>query len=539
MYVVLLSASAATMIELDLTHKAAQTAPNFLGVTIDIEHLDDNYTSFINLEHDAVVRAAQPFEGAVMRVGGVGSNHWRFSVDGQFVPGKSNDMDDKGAWVLNAKIWNMLYNFAKKAGLRLLMSLNPFGTRFPQNNSWDSTNTRAFLEYVHSQGQDNESVLLGFEFGNEPYLSNRYQPKDVKVNGKMLSEGTAVLQHLMQQILSKPLIIQAPDIAAYGPPEDPYLATYLAGSAKDLAQASVHFYPFSGHVQPTQCKVENFVNPNGHTGKPLRWLKTTQDIVKSSHLPIVLSEFAGASGGCFNITDALAGSLWFIHFLGQVGSLGFSQVYRQTLFGNGYWQAGNQPGSYNMIGVSEGCRESPVNSTKGSCQVQKRPDYFVALLWRRMMGYTFFDNSADQGDLRVHVACSAAQAGTNAPDGFSDISYTSSVVVAFVNFNAADQNLTLSIQTQESPEGQTYWGPRLEYILTSDSLSSKTVRLNGQSDWLSSVDQLIPRAVNESITSSVDGGEDGAIPIPGHSIGFIALTGMSARECEEGRAGRG
>ena len=112
-------------------------------------------------------------------------------MDGE-IPGNATDAFDAHAWVLNASQWNTLYNFAEKTGTRLLMQLNPLGTRF-RNNTWDPANTEAFLKYVHSRGQDNESVLIGFQFGNEPFLHNTGDRNPSIVSGKLLVKAASTL----------------------------------------------------------------------------------------------------------------------------------------------------------------------------------------------------------------------------------------------------------------------------------------------------------------------------------------------------------
>jgi hypothetical protein len=63
---------------------------------------------------------------------------------------------------------------------------------------------------------------------------------------------------------------------------------------------------------------------------------------------------------------------------------------------------------------------------------------------------------------------------------------------------------------------------REQYILTSDGLSSRRVRLNG-GDWLTSADDLIPKQIP---ASNLD-----LIAAPGYSLGFIILPDAHAPAC--------
>jgi hypothetical protein len=82
----------------------------------------------------------------------------------------------------------------------------------------------------------------------------------------------------------------------------------------------------------------------------------------------VLSETAGASGGCPGLTNAFAGTLWYLFWLGSVGEQGFRMLYRQDLV---------SADAYALINVNM--------TTHIYMITHLNPDYYLSILWRRLM----------------------------------------------------------------------------------------------------------------------------------------------------------
>ena len=189
----------------------------------------------------------------------------------------------------------------------------------------------------------------------------------------------------------------------------------------------------------------------------------------------------------------MAGSLWYTNFLGEMLEAGFHQVYRQVIFANSYASLAYDA-QYELVGISEACK-----THLGECEVLLNPDYFVTLLWRRLVGSVSLQSATEPpaSQFAVHSACYRAGTGE--------------IVLAFSNFAHSPQALATNHST-----------PRDEYIISADALTSTPVRLNGV--ILTNADQLVPKHVPSGPAAA-------GITVPAHSTGFLVLLGANASAC--------
>jgi hypothetical protein len=469
---------------------------NFLGVNIDTQLLATNATQrFIT---DPAIRAlSAPFAGSVLRVGGSSDNHWRFVLPNGTVPGAKSSVPDEKAWLLKADMWDKLYDYAKSTGMKLVFQLNALGCR-RKDRSWDPTNTIAFLRHLHSQGQDKEGVIAGFEFANEPFLFDAHDKQPYITLAAELAAAYKQLRAIMAEELDAGLTLQGPD-SCCAPLDTRFFHEFVSRARPYLDQVSVHFYPYSQCHDP--CTIDNYLSVEKFA-KEFDGLENYRDWMAEINgkdpnaLPLVLSETAGAScGGCANITNAYSGSLWWATYMGVVSTIGgYRQLYRQALIG---------VSSYALVNTYQ--KRTVVN-----------PDYYVSLLWRRLMGSTFMQVSLEPQNDYLHVFAACGRKGTDEKAR----ARKAGLVVAFSNWSPAPVNVTLDVK---GIAGQPLAGlTRQEYILTSDGLQSKNLRLNGAKRWLTAAKQLVPKEVV---------GLGQAMAVPGYSLGFVVMPGMRAPVC--------
>ena len=139
----------------------------------------------------------------------------------------------------------------------------------------------------------------------------------------------------------------------------PSIISHLSLSLQMLAVSKTH----------GGCKLQNFAQLS-ELKKQLGALQSYKRIATkhAKQTPLVLSETAGASGGCPGLTNAFAGTLWYLFWLGSVGEQGFRMLYRQDLV---------SADAYALINVNM--------TTHIYMITHLNPDYYLSILWRRLM----------------------------------------------------------------------------------------------------------------------------------------------------------
>ena len=140
---------------------------------------------------------------------------------------------------------------------------------------------------------------------------------------------------------------------------------------------------------------------------------------------------AAGHGGRPGITNTLENSFWYAHALGTAADLGLGRFLRQTFVGGGY---------------------ELVNRTT----FDPNPDYYVALLWQRLMGTKTLHATlgAAESNVRIHAMCARVGSSTGAATAAATATtatatgYTAAagdVVVLAINF---DQTATITVDVQ-------------------------------------------------------------------------------------------
>ena len=140
------------------------------------------------------------------------------------------------------------------------------------------------------------------------------------------------------------------------------------------------------------------------------------------------------------------------------------------------------------------------------------PDYFVALLWRQLVGARVLASALDappevNSTAAVHAFC----AGGGPPGA---------VVLAFINLADAPLDLALG--------GGLAAAPRVEFFLTAPggNLTADAVLLNGAPLTVDAQGRLAQQPVPGRAVSAA-----GAPSLPPQSFGFIVLTAAAAPAC--------
>jgi len=205
---------------------------------------------------------------------------------------------------------------------------------------------------------------------------------------------------------------------------------------------------------------------------------------------------------------------WWTHALALVAEAGWQQVNRQDVAGLSFT---NKHSQYQLLGQPGWLGGEGLVSADSP-----NPDYWVSVLWSRLMGRTVLKTSsvsltgADEGSLGVHVWCTAPGA-PGAQPGAVTVSFSQTSETAVLAFFGGAQGAGFPSS------------PRIEFILTSDSLTSHATFLNGQRLSAGADGSLPPQLATLSGNAVADGSP---VLLPPRAAGFIVLPYAAAPACK-------
>jgi heparanase 1 len=285
-----------------------------------------------------------------------------------------------------------------------------------------------------------------WELGNEVnlYLWNY----GLLVGGAQLARDAMVLRGLLHELGAKARV--AAPASAYWPvlgeiPPQVYADFLAAGAGQAVDVLTWHYYP----QQSADCDVHTRRAASGVLLHPFtlnevaQWAAAVEQgrNAHAPHVPIWLGETGNAQcGGAPGISDAFEGGFWWLDQLGLVARRGQPVVIRQTLSG----------GAYGLI---------------DDATLVPNPDYFSAVLWKRLMGPRVLAAQMQRPvwsrQVRIYAHCTPPAAEAFAPGAVS---------VVLIN---------LSLERSATVDFATVAGPAWLYALTAPALSSRQMFLNG------------------------------------------------------------
>lgn len=412
---------------------------------------------------------------AYIRVGGAWANTAWFQDDDQPALAKP-PAGYQG--VLTRAQWAGVVDFAKATDAAIVTSfgVGP-GSRGP-DGVWRPDNARQLVDYTRSLG----SSIYAAELINEPNIGQM-----VGLPKGYTAETFARDQAVFRAFLEK----DAPGTKSIGPVSTGEAGLSLFGnlpghvSTDDLMSAepkptfdifAYHFYGAaskrcsgkSGGIAPQDALSEAWMARADEVYDYYRARRDRFDPGK----PIWITEMAEASCG----GDAWAATyLDTFRYVDQMARLAKKNV--QAIF-------------HNTLAASD---YALIDDTTW----EPRPDYWAALLWRRLMGQVVLDAGANAGELHLYAQCLR-----NHPGGVG------LVAINLSRTKAAAIALPTAAQ---------------RYTLSADELQSKTVKLNGKALALlpdDSLPTLTPAAVRK-----------GTVSFAPATITFLAIPGAEAKAC--------
>lgn len=363
--------------------------------------------------------------------------------------------------LLTRRMWDELTEFVEATGLGFCFTVNAGPGPRDTSGRWTADNARELLTYAKRRGT---RVDL-WELGNELNLFWFLHGKEHRVTGAdyardFMAFRRAVCAVFPDARFAAPSSFYWPIVGEPAGFEYAVLDDFmpLAGHLTDVV--SWHYYPQQSrrcHLAPRRASPTRMLDPRC-LDDVLRWAAhvSRQRDRFSPGSPVWLGETGNAQcGGEPGVSDAWAGSLWWLDMLGSLAARGVDVVVRQTLAGATY-------------GLIEDETLTP------------RPDYFCSVLWKRLMGPEVLDVRCSQDDpwLRAYAHRKA--------DG--------KVTLLLLNVSPSR---SISLRLLGLPTRARV------YTLDAASLTSTRMRLDGRELVVGDDDQLPPLEGAETTTSEM------------------------------------
>jgi len=368
-----------------------------------------------------------------MRVSGSWANSVYFQDDDQ--PARQPPSGYKA--VMTRAQWAGVVDFGHAVDAKILTSFATSPGARP-NGVWDAHQARQLFAYTKSLGGRIDAV----ELTNEPNASQiQYKAEDY-------ARDMDTLNRLLKEVSPETKVVGPGSTGEAGfklfdkPPEAMSTARLLAGAPKP------HFDAFSWHFYGSVSERCKSLSGRGGRNQEVtssqadalteKWLSAADQGqnfykgVRDRFAPgasIWITETAQAACGGDRWAATFIDTFRFIDQLGRFARNDVSIVFHNTLAAS----------DYSLIEEDTWL---------------PRPNYWAAVLWRRLVGDVVLDASSGQGDLRVYSQCMRGRPG--------------GVTLIALNLN----------QTNSAAIVLPVGGSR--YSLTAGALTAKSVKLNGR-----------------------------------------------------------
>src|SRR5258707_11170314 len=383
--------------------------------------------------------------------------------------------------ILTHERWKHVIDFVRKANAEIVTSFaNGIGTR-DAAGVWTSGQAKRFVEYPRELG----SHIAAAEFMNEPnFAATGGAPPDY--NAAEYARDFKIFHDFARQA-SPGMLILGP--GSVGETTGSWGVAYGSGTVLktlDLLTASrpvgVDAFSYHHYGALSQRCAALGLQITREAALSEEWLQRTDETLAfyqslgdefEPGKPFWLTETADAACGGNPWAKTFLDSFRYLDQLGRLARQGVSVVFHNTLVGS----------DYGLLDENT---------------LQPRPNYWIALLWRRMMGVTVLDSAVPiQEGFHVYAHCLRG-----APGGVALLLINNS------RTRATSIDLTL---------------PAERYTLTAEQTEAMQVRLNGKELQLSSGDEL-PELGGEPVSA-------GPIELAPASLTYLAIVAAGNASC--------
>lgn len=369
--------------------------------------------------------------------------------------------------LLRRSQWQDIVSFSNDLGLPIITSFPVSGGTRDSRGHWQPEQAERLLALTGQMG----GRIVAAEFFNEPNLA--------KLGGLPEGYGAADYAHdfatfrAFARALAPTMTILGPGSAGEGGDVRP--ADMMRDTASAVDAVSYHFYG----ALSVRCR-DSGMQTTPEDALTEAWLSRTEADFRlyaglrdrfAPGKPIWLTETAQAACGGSAWAVTYRDAFRYVDQMGRLARQGVRVVAHNTLAASDY-------------ALIDGETLVP------------RPSYWAAVLWRRLMGTIVLESpGASLPDVKIYAHCLR---GSN--EG-----------VALLAENLGDAPHLLAVSGQVA-----------SYVITAPSLDSRTVRINGREARIGT-NGAFPRLAPQR--------SGGAISLPGHSISFFAVRGVSNPAC--------
>jgi len=436
------------------------------------------YRKPIDLSNSRLRRLAAALAPAYLRVSGTWANSTYFQTDDG--PAPANPPEGFRA-VLTRAEWKGAIDFSNAVDAPIVTSFAISSGARDASGAWTSAQAKALVDFTRA----NKGVIAAAEYMNEPTMpemGGAPQGYDAKAFARDV------------KIFKTFLSANSPQTLLLGPGG--------VGEGSQLTPAGLHFVTSDEMLKATGPIFDVF---SYHTYGAVSSRCAAFGSAATTSLSAALSEEWLARGDQSEQVYSkfrdqfLPGKPMWNTETGQAACGGdrwastFADTFRYL----------NQLGALARRGVQVQLHNTLAASDYGLLEeytYQPRPDYWAALLWRKLMGITVLDAGASPGrNLHLYAHCERSHAG--------------GVVLLAINASE-DQAETLELSTRA-----------VRYTLTAKELTDRSVQLNGVELKLGTADAL-PALNGENKPK-------GSVTLAPRSITFLAMPGAKNAACRD------
>src|SRR5438105_1155121 len=333
--------------------------------------------------------------------------------------------------ILTRQQWRSLVDFSQAVDARIVTSFSAGPGSRDAGGIWEPDQARRLLAYTRSVG----GSIAAAEFINEPNLA-AVGGLPAGYDASAYGRDFAIFRSLLKQSFPDSMILGPGTVG-----ETTIASDLLAASTPGLDAVSYHYYGTlsarcGGKLTPETALSESWL---AGTDRVLNFYRTLRDQFAPGKL-IWLTETADAACGGNPSAATFLDTFRYLDQLGRLAKAGVQVVMHNTLVGSDYGLLDEQ--------------------TR-----QPRPNYWGALLWRRLMGTTVLDAGMPvQSGLHVYAHCQSDVAG--------------GVAILVIN---TDRNAPRALMLPTASE---------RYTFDAVNLADIDVRLNGRMLKLTADDEL-------------------------------------------------
>ncbi|XP_065844857.1 uncharacterized protein [Oscarella lobularis] len=454
-------------LKLNADDVAFTTSPSFVSFNFDwwpngTPAWTNSSVLIVNLTNPLLVYLTSQLSPGHLRIGGTDEDRIVFDIG-------DSHQSCVDPFCLRMSRWKELINFTQVTGTKLAFGINAMYGRKNRSSHFDPSNAEALMKYTAQE----KLPVAAFEFGNE--LNHGIDPQ---VYGEDFATMRKMINEIWPDESNRPQLV-GPDIGT----DSSYFEDFLPVAGPYLNATTYHIYAVGrGTDADLPAHMASLKYLQRQTDEALSMLAIVKKTAPNSEL--WLGEGAAAShSGLAGATNTFLSGFWYMNALGTTATHGHTALCRQALVG----------GNYELL-----------NKTT----FMPNPDYYTALLYRRLMGQKMLEVTVSS-NINDSFAAYAACANQGSPG---------EIVVAFLNLNTTE-SIEISLTGIAS-------GPREEFHLTTGeegNYRSQEMLLNG--NLLQIKDGKLPNLSGMNVT-----GDTPLVAQP-MSYGFALYKSAAANAC--------